>query len=274
MRKVADCFGGLDVLINNAGIIQVGPLEHMRFEDFEEAMAVHFWGPLHTTFAALPWLRRQGGGRIVNISSIGGLIAVPHLLPYCASKFALVGLSDGLRAELRRHGIRVTTVCPGLMRTGSAFNAGFKGRHRREFAWFAISSSLPLLTISAKRAARQIIRACRRGAPRLVISWPARAAVFFEKLFPSAAARISDRVNRMLPNLADRSGDEARTGWEAKSVLAPSLLTSLSERAAKRNNELVAKADGGTSRDLHSRGRIRELRRSQAGGLADPAPEA
>src|SRR6185503_5499356 len=162
MRKVADCFGGLDVLINNAGIIQVGPLEHMRFEDFEEAMAVHFWGPLHSTFAALPWLRRQGGGRIVNISSIGGLIAVPHLLPYCASKFALVGLSDGLRAELRRHGIRVTTVCPGLMRTGSAFNAGFKGRHRREFAWFAISSSLPLLTISAKRAARQIIRACRR----------------------------------------------------------------------------------------------------------------
>lgn len=114
--------GRIDVLINNAGIIQVGPFEHMQLEDFEQAMAVHFWGPLNAILAALPIMQRQRAGRIVNISSIGGRIGVPHLVPYCASKFALAGLSDSIRGELAKDGIYVTTVCPGLMRTGSPFN--------------------------------------------------------------------------------------------------------------------------------------------------------
>jgi NAD(P)-dependent dehydrogenase (short-subunit alcohol dehydrogenase family) len=109
-------YGRIDVLINNAGVIQSGPVEHLEVEDFEQAMAVHLWGPLYTMLAAIPHMRRQGGGRIVNIASIGGKVAVPHLLPYCTSKFALVGLSDGMRAELAKDNIRVTTVCPGLMR--------------------------------------------------------------------------------------------------------------------------------------------------------------
>ena len=75
---------------------------------------------------------------------------MPHLLPYSASKFALVGFSEGLRAELAKDGIRVTTVCPGLMRTGSPPNAAFKGRHREEYAWFALSDALPILSISAE----------------------------------------------------------------------------------------------------------------------------
>jgi NAD(P)-dependent dehydrogenase (short-subunit alcohol dehydrogenase family) len=125
--------GRLDVLVNNAGVIKVGPIEHMDMRDFEEAMAVHFWGPLQTTLAALPAMRRQRAGRIVNISSIGGKIGVPHLAPYCASKFALTGLSESLRAEVAKDGICITNVCPGMMRTGSPFNAWFKGRHRDEF---------------------------------------------------------------------------------------------------------------------------------------------
>ena len=71
----------------------------------------------------------------------------------------------------------MTTVSPGLMRTGSPFNAWFKGRHREEFAWFTVSDSLPLLTIDAARAARQIVEACRRGDAELVVSWPAKLAV-------------------------------------------------------------------------------------------------
>src|SRR5881398_124437 len=159
VRQTIDRFGKIDILINNAGFIEVGPLEHMTREDFERAMRVHFWAPFELSMQVGSEMRTWGGGRIVNISSIGGKIAVPHLAPYCASKFALTGFSDALRAELARDGILITTVCPGLMRTGSPFNAWFKGRHRREFAWFAIAGSMPLITINARRAAARIVEA-------------------------------------------------------------------------------------------------------------------
>ena len=155
---VAHHFGRIDMLINNAGVIQVGPLEHMAYGDYHQAMNVHFWGALHCTEAVLPYMRQRHCGRIVNIASIGGLIAVPHMAP-TASKFALVGYSDSVRAEVAKDGIRVTTVCPGLMRTGSAVNALVKGRHEAEFAWFATLGSLPLVSIDARRAARKIIEA-------------------------------------------------------------------------------------------------------------------
>ena len=156
VNQVRGRFGKIDVLVNNAGTIQVGPLEVMKREDFEHAMKAHFWGPLNTILAVLPEMRERQDGRIVNISSIGGKIAVPHLVPYSASKFALVGLSKGLFTELRKDGIVVTTVCPGLMRTGSPRNANFKGKHRDEYAWFSISDSLPVTSIKAERAARSL----------------------------------------------------------------------------------------------------------------------
>src|SRR5437667_10030898 len=197
--------GRIDVLINNAGIIQVGPLEHMRRHDFEEAMAVHFWGPLQTMMAAIPEMKRQGGGRIVNISSIGGKIGVPHLAPYCASKFALTGLSDSVRAEVAKDNIYVTTVCPGKMRTGSPFNAWFKGRPRDEFTWFTISDSVPVASIDAGRAAAQIVESCRRGDAELVISWPAKVAVVANAVMPESVALALGLANRLLPAASDRS---------------------------------------------------------------------
>src|SRR5580698_6025141 len=137
VARTVTAMGRVDVLINNAGIIQVGPMDEMSLADYEDAMAVHFFGPLYFTLAALPHMKAAGTGRIVNISSMGGKIAVPHLLPYTASKFALTGFSEGLRAELKQKNIRVTTVCPGLMRTGSARNAVIKGRYQHEYAWFS-----------------------------------------------------------------------------------------------------------------------------------------
>jgi NAD(P)-dependent dehydrogenase (short-subunit alcohol dehydrogenase family) len=231
--------GRIDVLINNAGVIQVGPLDHMSEDDFDEALAVHFWAPLRTMLAAIPHMRRQRGGRIVNVSSIGGRIGVPHLVPYCASKFALTGLSQSMQAELARDGIYITTVSPGLMRTGSPFNAWFKGRHRDEFRWFAISSSLPLITVDAERAARLLIEACRRGDPELVIGWPAKSAVVLKGLLPSAVARVMRLANDlMLPNPDDLRHRDRHKGWESLSWWAPSTLTTLADRAASRNNEV------------------------------------
>ena len=238
ITQVIERHGRLDVLINNAGVIMVGPVDHMTVADFEEAMATHFWGPLHTMLAALPHMREQGGGRIVNISSIGGKIGVPHLSPYCASKFALTGVSTSLRAELARHGILVTTVCPGLMRTGSPFNAWFKGRHRAEFAWFAIADSLPLLSIDGRRAASQIVNAMRHGDAELIVSWPARVAVVTEALAPNLLARAMTLINRVLPAPTGTLGNESHSGWHSGSRWAPSPLTRLTERSAAENNEI------------------------------------
>ena len=160
--EVVERTGRIDVLINNAGVIKVGPLEHMELADFEEAMAVHFWGPLHDDARGDPGdapSAAAAGSSTCRRSA--GKIGVPHLTPYCASKFALAGLSESIRGEIAKDGIHVTTVCPGMMRTGSPFNAWFKGRHREEFAWFAIADSLPVASIDA--AARRV--ADRRRVP-------------------------------------------------------------------------------------------------------------
>lgn len=233
-------FGEVEVLVNNAGVIQAGPMEVQTLADYEEALRVHFWGPLHTILAVVPEMQRRGEGRIVNISSVGGRISVPHLLPYSASKFALTGLSEGLRAELAKDGIAVTTVCPGLMRTGSARNAIFKGRHRAEYAWFSVGDSLPGSSIGAECAARQIVRACRQGDADLVISLPAEAAVLFHGLFPGLTADLLGVVNRLLPRAEgpDSIGEGRAIGKESESPVSRSWLTALSQRAAQANNEM------------------------------------
>jgi NAD(P)-dependent dehydrogenase (short-subunit alcohol dehydrogenase family) len=230
----------IDVLINNAGVIQVGPLDQMDRDDFENAMATHFWGPLHMMLQTIPIMRRRGFGRIVNISSIGGRIALPHLAPYSASKFALVGLSDAVRAEVEADGIRVTTVAPGLMRTGSPVNAHFKGQHEAEYAWFKVASSIPGLTIGAERAARRIIEACRYGDPVLTITTNAKLAAAANVVLPGTAARVMMLISRMLPAANGAAGHEVKKGIEneAKTNWSPSLLTKLSDTAALANNEL------------------------------------
>jgi NAD(P)-dependent dehydrogenase (short-subunit alcohol dehydrogenase family) len=235
--RILDRWDVVDVLINNAGVIQVGPLDHMTTEDFENSVATHFWGPLHLMYEIVPGMRRRGFGRIVNISSIGGRLAVPHLAPYCAGKFALAGLSDAVRAELAQYGVRVTTVAPGLMRTGSPINAEMKGQHEAEYAWFAIAGSLPGLSISAERAARQILDACRHGDPDLIITTQARMAIAAAHLAPALSARVMMLADRMLPGPGGARGDRHRKGRDSASKWAPSAATILTDRAAEANNE-------------------------------------
>jgi NAD(P)-dependent dehydrogenase (short-subunit alcohol dehydrogenase family) len=237
MFAIQDFSGGVDVLVNNAGSIQMGPVDVMTREDFAQVMNVHFWGPLNTMLAALPHMRRKRAGRIVNISSIGGKIGVPHLVPYCASKFALVGLSEGMRSELWREGIKVTTVCPGLMRTGSPRNADFKGKHRAEYAWFSIGDALPITSIKAERAAHQIVRACQRGQAELIISVQAKAAALFHSLFPEVTTDLLAIANELLPKAGGIGTGKAK-GRDSTSSISPSWLTRLNERAALKNNEM------------------------------------
>ncbi len=238
IRQTIDRFGKIDILINNAGIIEVGPLEHMTREDFERSLAVHFWAPYALISEVVPEMRTWGGGRIVNISSIGGKIAVPHLAAYSASKFALTGFSDAIRAELAMDKIYVTTVAPGMMRTGSHVNAKFKGRHDSEFAWFAASAGAPLISMNAERAARKILAACRRGQPSLTLTYAARTAILGNALFPNLTGYAMKIVNRFLPKAADKNeGDESRAGSETRRLVPP-WMTRLADRATLRNNEM------------------------------------
>jgi short-subunit dehydrogenase len=228
--------GRIDVLINNAGIIQVGPFENMTVEDYEQSMQVHFRGPLYLIQRVVPIMQAARFGRIVNIASIGGKVAVPHLLPYVAGKFALVGLSEGLRAELLKDGIYVTTVAPGLMRTGSHLQALFKGQYKKEYAWFALAAASPLLSTSAPSAARKIVDACRYGDSAITITAQAQLLRIAHGVFPGLVADLLGAANRLLPR--PNGENFSRKGWESGSALTPAILMRSADRAAAVNNEL------------------------------------
>ncbi len=232
--------GPTDVLFNVAGIIGVGPIGALTLQDFRDAVETNFFGPLRTTYAVLPQMRARRFGRIVNVTSIGGAIAVPHLLPYCASKFAYVGFSDGLRCEVARDGVKVTTVIPGLMRTGSPPHATFAGQPQKEYALFSLADATPLTSVSVEHAARLIVDAAERGSARLVISWQARLALLGRALAPGLVLRMLTLTGYVLP----RSGShpEHRAGYESETPLTRSPLTAMSQHAEHTQNETIAPA--------------------------------
>ncbi len=235
IRSVHSGLGPIDVLINNAGMVDVGPVGAMTAAEFERDMSTNFWGPLNVILAVLPHMRSRGEGRIVNIASIGGKVSVPHLLPYSSSKFALVGLSDGLRAELRASGILVTTVCPGLMRTGSPRHATFKGRHDAEYTWFSLADNLPLLSMNVERAARRILNAVRHGKSHVVLSLPAKVADKIHGLFPGLTSDALGLANRLLPGT--ESHDQGVEGQHCRPVVSVPWLGARSDRVAALGNQ-------------------------------------
>ena len=240
IRFIEECrieFGGIDVLINNAGVIQVGPLEDQTEQDFRDALDIHFWAPYHTMQAAIPHMKRNSGGRIANIVSIGGKVAVPHLAPYCASKFALSGLSKAFANEVAKDGIKVTTVYPGLMRTGSHVNALFKGQNEKEFAMFALMDATPATSIAAERAASQIINAIRCGRSELTITIQAKAVALAAEFAPEFVAGLLRTSNLILPGEGG-IGEELVTGLESRTDAIPDIVTASIDAAAERNNEL------------------------------------
>jgi NAD(P)-dependent dehydrogenase (short-subunit alcohol dehydrogenase family) len=234
LDRVLRRYGQVDILVNNAGEIQVGPIESMTLDDFEEAMRIMFWGPVHTTLALLPHFKSRKSGRIVNITSIGGKVAVPHLMPYTCAKFAAAGFSEGLRAELAGTGVKVVTIAPGLMRTGSYQNAWVKGDHERETRWFSLSSSIPGITMSAQRAARQIVNATKRGDAEKVLSTPANLLARFHGLFPGVTADLLGIVGNLLPPGSDQRRKRSRDTRALRHSPWLSAATVLGRLAARR----------------------------------------
>jgi len=230
-------FGKIDLLVNNAGTITVGPLETMTMADFQEAMDVNFWAAVHAALAVVPRMKARGGGRIVNIGSVGGKMPVPHLAPYCASKFALVGFSGALRIELLKNDILVTTVNPGLMRTGSPRNANFKGKHRSEYAWFSVSDALPGISMGAARAARRIVSATIHGDAEVTLGLPAKLGSKSYGLLPNLHLELTALSNGLFPDVGGIYR-ASRLGRQSESLLTESPVRYLGHRAEQQFNQL------------------------------------
>ena len=237
VNKATEHFGRIDILVNNAGIISVGPWQTLTRQDFENSMDIIFWGTYNTTMAVLPQMTERKSGRIVNIASIGGKVSVPHLLSYSTAKFAVEGFSAGMHAELARENIVVTTVSPGLMRTGSPVNVNVKGQeHRQEYTLFALADALPVSSIAARRAARQVVNATRRGDTELIITIPAQIAARLYGVLPGLVTDLMAVVNRFLPR-GDGQGTALYRGKDSATPLSQSFLTKLSQRASEKYNE-------------------------------------
>ncbi|BDG03549.1 SDR family NAD(P)-dependent oxidoreductase [Anaeromyxobacter oryzae] len=238
VADVEENLGPVDLLVNNAGIIQVGPSEAMTLEDYRRAMETMFYGAVHAAEAVLPGMRARRRGTIVNVTSIGAAVGIPHLAPYDAAKFALRGWSEALGAEAAKHGVSVVTIVPGLMRTGSFGHALVKGKRYAEASLFSLVSSLPLITLDAERAARRIVRAVEHGERVVVIGVPAKLLRLAHALFPGLIVRTLGLVNRLLPGPQPEEREGMALPAELyRRGLARSILTALGERAAKKYNE-------------------------------------
>lgn len=239
VTQATEHYGQVDILVNNAGIISAGPLQTLTQNDFTEAMDIIFWGTYNTTMEVLPQMLKRKNGRITNIASIGGKVSVPHLLPYSSAKFALVGFSEGLHAELAKDGIAVTTVAPGLMRTGSHIHTLMKGsKYREEYTAFTLLDTLPFTSISVKRAAKQIVAATQRGSAEVIISVQAQLLARFHGIFPGITANIMGLTNRLLPS-SQGTGTESHSGIESETTITRSFLTILGQEASKNYNQIT-----------------------------------
>ena len=235
IQRTLNRFGQLDVVINNAGIMMVGAEDVMEVEEYKKVMDSNLWSALYTIKAALPQFLTQGEGRIVNICSIGGKIAVPHMLPYSVSKFAMVGLSEGIGAELKNDNIHVTTVIPNLMRTGSPRNVTIKGDHEAEYAWFKVSDSSPLLSQNADNAAKDIIEALEQGENEVILTQTGKVAIALQGLMPGAVNSVMQLANRFLPK---SDNTETKIGFESESESSNGMVSSLTDEASIKYNEL------------------------------------
>lgn len=243
VESIEDQLGPIEVLITVAGIIQVGPLAELNHGHFEQAVSTMLWGPVNLALAVVEPMRRRGRGHIATVTSLGGMVSVPHLLPYSTAKFGAVGFSQGLRSELSGSGVCVTTIVPGLMRTGSHLRALFTGQQSAEYAWFALGASTPLVSVNAERAARRMVQAVLAGRGMVVLTPLAKVGIPVHGVAPNATAALLGWVGRLLPG--PDTGDRATIeGVQARRRMRPGRrrvhdwLTRRGRRAASRNNEI------------------------------------
>jgi short-subunit dehydrogenase len=235
--------GPIEVAVLVAGVIQVGPLTSLTRAHFDEAINIMLWGPINLALALVGPMRGRGYGRIGFITSIGGLVSVPHLLPYSTAKFGAVGFSSGLRSELAGTGVKVTTVAPGLMRTGSHLRAEFTGNQGAEYGWFAPSATLPLIAMNPEKAAAKIVDGVLAGRAYVLLSLMTKLAARVGGLAPTTTAAALGLAARLLPSGRSPAATDTVQGYTVENRLKPvpaaliRAVTTLGRASARRLNQ-------------------------------------
>jgi NAD(P)-dependent dehydrogenase (short-subunit alcohol dehydrogenase family) len=233
-RDVERELGPVDIVVANAAEILVAPIETLSPADFDSAMREIFGTATRAALTPLPGMQERGGGTIALIISIGGKVGVPHLAPYSAAKFAQAGFAEALRAEVAKDGVRVLSVFPGLMRTGSHSHALFRGKPERELGWFGAGAVTPLLAIDAERAARRVVRAIIDGDERLTLTPAARLATALHDWMPGVWSLLSALAGSLLPRTPESSErSEERSGAEVLAESPSGLLHAVEARTKR-----------------------------------------
>lgn len=229
--------GPIEVLVGVAGVLRVGPLPD-HSEEYDESLDIMLRGPINLVHAVLPGMRERGHGRIGIVTSIAGLIPVPHLVAYSAAKHGAVGFTRALAEELAGSGISVSTIIPGLMRTGGHWHGDYTGQPEREYAWFTALSAAPLVSMDAERAARIIVRGVLAGRRKIIFTLPARIGDLVYRVSPVAVGIAVGAAGRLLPG----PGKDHAPGYLAAAGTGTVFdrLTVLARRAVRRFNQTTA----------------------------------
>jgi NAD(P)-dependent dehydrogenase (short-subunit alcohol dehydrogenase family) len=232
-ERVTQELGPIDIVVANAATILVGPIETLTPSDFDRAMRETFGTATRAALTALPAMRARRQGNIVFITSIGGRVGLPHLAPYSAAKFAEVGFAEALRAEVAKDGVRVLSVFPGLMRTGSQAHAEFRGQPELEMSWFGAGAVTPFLSIDADRAAHRIVRAISDGEQRLTLTPAAHLASALHDVAPGTWSLLCSIGARFLPEPSEPGAlFEQRSGADLLKRASSRILRAIGARTA------------------------------------------
>jgi short-subunit dehydrogenase len=172
--KVIETFSQIDVLVNNAGFVIYGKVEELSIEDIESQMQTNYFGMVNCTKSFLPHFLKQNSGHIVNVASVGGSFSIPGVASYCATKFAMLGFSEGLHHELHGKNVGVTVVSPIMVRTSLFDHPSFKN-----FTKHATGISL-----SSETVANAIIKAANSTRLEIVVPSVVRIAIWLKHTFP------------------------------------------------------------------------------------------
>ena len=187
LQQTLDAFGDVDILINNAGVLRVGPALEVSDEAWQQVINVNLWGVIHGCRVFGKHFQAKGSGHIVNTASAAGLSGLPYSASYAASKFAVVGLSESLRWELAQFGIGVTVVCPGAVKTGIAKGSG--GPRTAEL--------VERYGLSVEPLAKRVVQAIERDKARVLYGLEPNMWGALRWVSPSLHDRAGKALGRM-----------------------------------------------------------------------------